>query len=729
MPFGLKNACATYQRLVNKMFQEQIGKNMEVYVDDMLVKSKLWIDHVTDLQEAFRILKRFKMKLNPTKCAFGVSSGKFLGYMVSSRGIEANPEKIQAVLDMQSPKNVKQVQQLAGRIAALNRFISRSTDKCLPFFKILRKTFEWSEECEQAFEQLKRYLVSPPLLSRAVPGEVLYLYLAVSPIAVSAALIREEEGVQKPVYFVSRALQGAEERYVQMEKLAFTLVIASRKLRPYFQAHTINVLTEYPLKKVLRKLDLSGRLVNWAIEISEFDIHFVSRNAVKGQALADFVAEFTNIQDQEDWPKERTWVIYVDGSSSKRNGGAGVVMITPDGRELKSSLRLEFKTTNNKAEYETVIAGLGLSQELEAEFVEVRSDSQVIVSHIRGEFEAKGSKMKLYLSKIQENEKADHLAQLGSSTECEVGEADQIVQIQQQPSIVEKVFILTIEVMPAWVEEIVSYLEKGILPRDKRKAVQLKRKAARFALVNGALFKRGFMLPLLKCVSKEEGDYILREIHEGICGSHSGARILAHKTVRAGFFWPSMNQDSINMVKTCDSCQRFANVIKQPPEALSSAEALVNITAKNIEKFLWKSVICRYGIPHAFVTDNAKQFDCESFRDWCSGLHVRQYFSSPGHPQANGQVEATNKTIFMILKKKLDQHKGGWAENLPEVLWAYRTTRRTPTEETPFALAYGTEAVIPGEIGSGSFQVDTFNPNFNGEGLKLHLDILQGKQD
>ncbi|XP_059454999.1 uncharacterized protein LOC132185214 [Corylus avellana] len=446
MPFGLKNAGATYQRLVNKMFQEQIGKKMEVFVDDMLVKSKLRVDHVTDLQEAFRILKHFKMKLNPAKCAFGVSSGKFLGYMVSSRGIEANPEKIQAVLDMQSPKNIKQVQQLTGRIAALNRFISRSADKCLPFFKILRKAFEWSEEYEQAFEQLKKYLVSPPLLSRVILGEVLYLYLAVSPTAVSAALICEEEGVQKLVYFISRALHGAEERYVQMEKLAFALVIASRKLRPYFQAHTINVLTEYPLKKVLRKLDLSGRLVNWAIEISEFDIHFVSRNAVKGQALANFVVEFTNIQDQEDWPKERTWVIHVDGSSTKRNRRAGVVMITPDGRELKSSLRLEFKTTNNEAEYEAVIAGLDLAQELEAEFVEVRSDSQVIVSHIRGEFEAKGSKMKLYLSKIQgmqksfkkfcivkipreENEKEDHLACLGSSTECEVGESGQLVQI------------------------------------------------------------------------------------------------------------------------------------------------------------------------------------------------------------------------------------------------------------------------------------------------------------
>jgi hypothetical protein len=126
-----------------------------------------------------------------------------------------------------------------------------------------------------------------------------------------------------------------------MEKMAFTLTIASRKLRPYFQAHTINVLTEYPLKKVLRKLDVSGRLVNWAIELSEFDIEFVSRSAIKGQVLADFVAEFTNITEETS-PKSGLWIIYVDGSAAKRSGGAGIVINASSGKKLYNSLRLEF---------------------------------------------------------------------------------------------------------------------------------------------------------------------------------------------------------------------------------------------------------------------------------------------------------------------------------------------------------------------------------------------------
>ena len=143
------------------------------------------------------------MRLNPSKCVFGVASGKFLGFMVSQRGIEANPEKVRAIIDMALPKTVKDVQKLTGRIAASNRFISRATDKCLPFFKTLKQAFAWIDECEAAFQELKRYLSSPSFLSPSKEGEDLYLYLAMSASAVNAALIKEEGAKQLPVYYVS----------------------------------------------------------------------------------------------------------------------------------------------------------------------------------------------------------------------------------------------------------------------------------------------------------------------------------------------------------------------------------------------------------------------------------------------------------------------------------------------------------------------------------------------
>lgn len=164
-----------------------------------MVKSLHEVDHLDDLRETFDTLQSFNMKLNPNKCTFGVTAGKFLGFMVSQRGIEVSPKKVRAIMELEPPRTVKEVQSLNGKIAALNRFISRATDRCLPFFHTLRKSFEWTDECQMAFNDLKAYLSSSSLLSPSMPGEELYLYLAVSQAAVSAALVQKEDGSQKPV--------------------------------------------------------------------------------------------------------------------------------------------------------------------------------------------------------------------------------------------------------------------------------------------------------------------------------------------------------------------------------------------------------------------------------------------------------------------------------------------------------------------------------------------------
>ena len=174
------------------------------------------------------------MKLNPVKCAFRVSLGKFLGFMVSQRDIEANPKKVKVILEMTPPRNVKEVQRLTRRVAVLNRFVSRATNKCLPFFKTLKRAFTWTNECEAAFQELKCYLSNPPLLSSSKEGKNLFLYLAVFAMAVSAAFIREESRIQRHVYYVSQAFQEVEVKYPCIKKITFALIVASRKLRPYF---------------------------------------------------------------------------------------------------------------------------------------------------------------------------------------------------------------------------------------------------------------------------------------------------------------------------------------------------------------------------------------------------------------------------------------------------------------------------------------------------------------
>lgn len=181
MPFGLKNARATYQKLANQMFEKQIGATMEVYIDDMLVKSMRRQYHVDDLRETVVILEKYNMTLNPSKCTFDVTSGKFLGSVVTQRGIDASQEQIKAIMNLVSPRNVKEVQTQTGRVVALNRFISKSSDKCRLFYNVLRnnKGLAWTNEHEEALNKLKKYPSTPPLLSKPKAGEALQLYLAV----------------------------------------------------------------------------------------------------------------------------------------------------------------------------------------------------------------------------------------------------------------------------------------------------------------------------------------------------------------------------------------------------------------------------------------------------------------------------------------------------------------------------------------------------------------------
>ena len=259
MPFGLKNAGATYQWMMTRMFREKIGCTMEVYITDMVVKSKQEARHVEDLRGVFEVLRQHKLRLNAEKCTFGVEASKFLGYLITNRGIEAILDQIEVVNHLRPSSNPKEVQVLTKMLATLNRFISKFADRCRPFYELLRKWkgFQWNEECDRAFRDLKDYLTRAPMLMASDFGEDLYMYLLVSDHAVSIVLLRDQ-GIQQPVYYISKSLVDAKTRYLPLEKLVLALVHATRKLSHYFQAHTMFLLTEYPLQSLLKRSDFTG---------------------------------------------------------------------------------------------------------------------------------------------------------------------------------------------------------------------------------------------------------------------------------------------------------------------------------------------------------------------------------------------------------------------------------------------------------------------------------------
>jgi len=328
MPFGLKNAGATYQRMMDRILQPLLGRNVESYVDDMVVTSTGNEVHALDIQELFDTINRYQLKLNPEKCVFGVKAGKFLGFMLTERGIEANPDKCQAIINMKSPSCMKEVQRLTGRMAALSRFLARSGDKGHPYFQCLKKNekFQWTPECEDSFLRLKEYLSQPPVLNRLEKGRPLQLYITVIEHAISSVLVQDREDKQCPVYFVSRLLHGAEKRYPTLEKVALAIVISARKLRHYFQSFSIQIKIDLPVKQILKRPDMTGRLVKWVIELVKYDITYELRGPIKAQALVDFLAELTlpTPSNSDEVPINSTsseWILSVDDASNQKGSG------------------------------------------------------------------------------------------------------------------------------------------------------------------------------------------------------------------------------------------------------------------------------------------------------------------------------------------------------------------------------------------------------------------------
>ena len=331
------------------MFKDKIGCTGEVYTDDMVVKSKQEMQHIYDLKGVFEILRQHKLRLNVEKCVFGVGAGNFLRYLITNCGIKVNPDQIKAVKCLKPPSNLKEVQVLIGMLAAFNWLVSKFTDRCRPFYQLLKKWkgFQWGKESERAFQELKEYLVQASTLTAPEPGEDLFMYLSVSEHVVNAVLLRGQ-GVQQPVYYISKTLVDAETRYLPLEKLVLALVHTTRKQPPYFQAHTVYVLTEYPLQSLLKRFDFIGRIAKWGAQLGSFATRSRLRSSVKGQVLADFVAEFSSRRDADVVCHMgiQMWKVFVVDASSAMGVGAGIVVITPEGIRLEHSFRLGFRASN-----------------------------------------------------------------------------------------------------------------------------------------------------------------------------------------------------------------------------------------------------------------------------------------------------------------------------------------------------------------------------------------------
>ncbi|GKA14236.1 reverse transcriptase domain-containing protein [Tanacetum coccineum] len=610
-----------------------------------------------------------------------------------------------------------------------------------------------------------------------------------------------------PIHYVSRSLQGAKTNYAPIEKLALALVHASRRLRRYFQAHPIKVITNSLIGQVLNNSGASGRLAKWAIKLGAYGITYVPKVAIKGQVLAYFLAdtpteisataEVPNNPIVEDisepsnargdlTPGPKAWRLYTDGASNNEGFGAGLILIAPDDVEYSYALRLNFSNSNNEAEYEALLAGLRIAKEMQVRDIHAFVDSKLVASQVEGSYEAKGARMIKYREKVlelagafnrfrithiprAENRKADALSKL-AAVQFDHLSKEVLVEVLNERSVeAQEVNMVVEEEGPTWMTPIRNYLEEGKLPEDPVDARTLMEKIGNYTIEDGVLYRKSYLVPLMRCVGPLQANYVIREVHMGSCGMHDGPRQVVAKAMNLGYFWPSMHRDARELIRACDDCQAHAAVPRLPKADMISvtsawpfmkwgmdivgplpegpgrvkylivaidyftkwmeAKPLATITGKQVVNFTYDNIVCRFGIPATIITDNGTQFVNDPFKKWAEKLKIQLISTSVYHPQGNGAVERANKSLLRGIKTRLEKGGSAWAEEVPNVLWAHRTMKKTSNGETPFSLTYVTEAVIPAEISMPTHRTSNVNEKTNDQELRLNLNLLEERRE
>uniref|UniRef100_A0A2N9IK69 Uncharacterized protein n=1 Tax=Fagus sylvatica TaxID=28930 RepID=A0A2N9IK69_FAGSY len=649
MPFGLKNAGATYQRAMVTLFHDMIHHEIEVYVDDMIAKSRTAQDHLTDLRKLFQRLKKYQLRLNPNKCAFGVTSGKLLGFIVSGRGIEIDPAKLTAT--------------------------------CEPLFKLLRKDvkIKWTEDCQRAFDKIKEYLLNPPILVPPTPGRPLILYLTVQEASMGCMLGQQDETGKKEqaIYYLSKKFTEPETRYLLVEKTCCALAWASKKLRQYMLYYTTWLVSRMdPIKYIFEKPALTGKIARWQ-----------STKTIMADGSFTF-----------------------DGAANAVGSGIGAVLVSPKGQQTPIAVKLGFDCTNNMTEYEACIVGLQAALEFGAYELEVFGDSLLIVSQTNGEWQARDPKLipyQRYISRLVPKFKLE----TSRHTVCAWKECMNVeAEIDNKPWYYDiKRFIQDREYPPRATENEKKYIRRMAIPMQRKpnRLIQEMHAGLMGAHANGPFLARKIMRAGYYWLTMER-DCIrhVQTCHK--CQMYQNSKNAPPQylhTMASPWPFSAWGMDVIGAITPkASNGHEFILVAIDYFTKWVEACSFKNVTQVAVTRFVKNNIICRYGMPEMLITDNASNLNNRMMDQLCQQFKIQHHNSAPYRPKMNGAVEAANKNVKKILSKMTETYKD-WHEHLPYALCAYRTSVRTSVGATPYSLVYGMEAVLPVEVEIPSLRI------------------------
>ncbi|KAK2354765.1 hypothetical protein QL285_092243 [Trifolium repens] len=618
MPFGLKNGGATYQRAMNSMFHDFIDTFMQVYIDDIIIKSSSEDSHLQYLRQSFERMRKHRLKMNPLKCAFCVHAGDFLGFVVHKKGIEINQNKTKAILETKPPSTKKQLQSLLGKINFLRRFISNLSGKAQAFSPLLRlkkdDPFKWNEEHQKAFDDIKDYLIKPPVLMPPSRNKAMKLYIAVSDKTIGSMLAQEDDnGIENAVYYLSRVLNDAETRYTAIEKLCLCLYFSCTKLKHYIKPVDVYVYSHFDvIKHMLTKPILHSRIGKWALALTEYSLTYKPLRAVKGQIVADFIVDHSLVEMPQEYIDIEPWILYFDGSKHKHGTGIGILIISPTKVPTKFKYKINGLCSNNEAEYEALITGLEILKDLGAKNIKIRGDSELVLKQLTQEYKCVKEHLTKYFVMASslldcfdhidiehiprlENQGANDLAQIASGYKMSKEKLTQLIEIKEKMVLQEpiseqlsmpklvgadtipqeeienihdefEIFVIDNLSDGDWRKPIVEYLRNPTGNVDRK----TKYRALSYVIFENDLFKKTSEGILLKCLSEAEAYIAISEVHSGTCGSHQAGHRIKWLLFRQGLYWPSMLKDCIEYAKGCQECQRHSGIQHVPASELHS---------------------------------------------------------------------------------------------------------------------------------------------------------------
>nr|GEV42395.1 reverse transcriptase domain-containing protein [Tanacetum cinerariifolium] len=649
--------------------------------------------------------------------------------------------------------------------------------------------FQWTAEAEMAFKQMKTLIEELPILTVSKGKEELVSYLAAANEAVSAVLMTEREGKQMPIYFVSRALQGPKINYTPMEKLILALVSASNRLKRYFPAHTIIVITHQPIKQMLSNPEVAERFLKWRFELEEHDIHYRPRTLVKGQILADFIIERpeddppdTPIKDKEELLD--SWILFIDGSSCIDGSSAGLIITNPKGTKFIYALRLRFRSQSNNSQTRKIRSFDSRPLDSETNRSKKSSRKYALSKMASSSFTHLSKKVlveELKEKSIDEGEDVQRLnGKLASLNRFLAKSAKKSLPFFKTLKKCTKKsdFQWTAKAETAFkqMKKLIADLPMLTAPKEKEELV-IYLVAAKAISAVLMMERDGKQMPIyfMLCNSEDTGRLLKWrfELEEHVI--HYRPRTSVKGQILADFIVERPKDDPLDTPmedkeklldpwilftdgSSCIDGFRAGLIITNPPfykwgidiagpfpESPSKVKFLIvsidyftkwiearpvtTITGAQIKKFVWDNIVCSFGLLGEIISFNEKQFRDNPFKDWCEKLCIRQCFTSIKHSQANGLVERENRSLGVEIKARLDERSKNQLKEISHVLWAHCIMIKSSNGEMPFSLTYGTKAVIPVEIGMqtlGTAKVDMIK---NDEALEINLDILEEKRE